>query len=135
MGSKDLVTGYTYTNADGSAKLPMAKFVKSKNPRCFMIENPLLLYFSQKIVWSDTSTFCKPFFDVFHHKFVTYVEACSIAVGQFWTSWYRATRSSCSGYHTHSATKLYCFAQTNGCGDNFDVETTPPLNSIATIIC
>lgn len=65
MSAEDRVTAYVCTNADGSAKLPMAIIGKSKNPRSFRLGQPEVPYFSQTNAWSDTLTFKRWFHGVF----------------------------------------------------------------------
>ncbi|CAN0182990.1 unnamed protein product [Ectocarpus sp. 4 AP-2014] len=51
---------YMCTNANGTAKVPMAIIMKSKNPRCFgKQKRSPIKYFSQANAWSDGATFKK----------------------------------------------------------------------------
>ncbi len=65
MSSKDRITAYVCTNADGSKKVPLAIIGKSKNPRCFRLGLPPVHYFSNKTAWSNSETFKQWFTSVF----------------------------------------------------------------------
>lgn len=57
MKSKDSVTAYVCTNANGIAKLPMANY--------FRLNSPPVPYMSQRNAWSDNVTFRRWFLYLF----------------------------------------------------------------------
>lgn len=64
MSSKDRITAYLCTNADGSRKVSLAIIGKAKNPRCFRLGLPPVAYFNNQTAWSDALTFQKWFSSV-----------------------------------------------------------------------
>ena len=72
MHSKDRLSAFMCTNADGTAKVDMAIIGKAKNPRCFKIAPCPLKYFSQANAWSDSITFRKWWKEVFTHSALDY---------------------------------------------------------------
>lgn len=73
MNTKDRITAYCCTNADGSQKVSLSVIGKSKNPRCFRLGRPPIKYFANKTAWSNGPTFRKWFCYVFlpHIRSVT----------------------------------------------------------------
>ena len=54
MTSKDRVSAYICSNADGTRRVPVSIIGASKNPRAFRKKNPPCKYFSSAKAWSNT---------------------------------------------------------------------------------